>query len=305
MTRKTQIMLRRLIPYAAVLIIGALIVAGVIYFSGKSRIVPSETDADAQAVSDQDGSDEDQGIIDLDQDPVMEVESTESMIAAVDQVNVDKLIDRYYEAKSKDDAEELNNIVDTDTPYNEADLVDETQFVSRYDNFRTYVMPGITDNYFVVYVKYDIFFNGINTGAPALNRYIVVKDEDGYYYIYDKEVSGEFQSYLEQTEQSEIVAGLKKQVETELKEACDSNEDLKYLISMLSGEKEPDSTDTDIQDYDGGSTNASETVPEETDGTDASSSDPEGSGADSTDEPSASEDTDSYETQEFTEDGNS
>ena len=285
MTRKTQIMLRRLIPYAAVLIIGALIVAGVIVFAGKSKKVPPETEGEPQQAGITDSTeDEQEGIIDLDPEINTEPEVTEPQIAAVDQVNVDKLIDRYYEAKINDDAAELNNIVDTDEPYNEADLVDETQFISRYDNFRTYVIPGITDNYFVVYVKYDIFFNGINTGAPSLNHFIVVKDEDGYYYIYNKEVSGEFQSYLEQTEQSEIVQGLKEQVETELKAACDSNEDLKYLISMLSGDKDKDSQ-TNVPDIDGGSTEASDSSSE-------SESAPE-------------EETESFETQEFTEDGNS
>ncbi len=286
MTRKQQIMLRRLLPYAAVLFIGALIVAGVIIFAGKSRKVPAETDTEPMQSGEADSTEDEQGIIDLDTEgAVTETEPTNPPISAVDQVNVDKLIDRYYEAKINDNAEELNNIVDTDEPYNEADLVDETQFISHYDNFRTYVIPGITDNYFVVYVKYDIFFNGINTGAPSLNHFIVVKDEDGYYYIYNKEVSGEFQSYLEQTEQSEIVMGLKEQVESELKAACDSNKDLELLISMLKGEKEETGSQTDIQDYDGGNTTEADT-----------SSDAEDT---------AGEESESFETQEFTEDGNS
>ena len=163
--------------------------------------------------------------------------NADSRIPATDQLNVEKLIDQYYEAKINGDADELNKIVDTDEPYNKADLADETQFISHYDNFRTYVIPGITDNNFVVYVKYDTFFNGINTGAPSLNCFIVIKAEDGYY-IYNKEISGEFQSYLEQTEQSEIVMGLKAQVESELKDACDSNKDLYILISMLRDDKD-------------------------------------------------------------------
>ena len=290
MTRKTQIMLRRLIPYVAVLLVGALIVVGVIVFAGKSKIDPEETEKQTDEAPKTDESDDEQSIIELDTEPT-EPEPTEPPIAAVDQVNVDALIDRYYEAKINDDAEELNKIVDTDESYNEADLVDEMQFISKYDNFRTYVIPGITDNYFVVYVKYDIFFNGINTGAPALNRFIVVKDEDGYYYIYDKEVSGEFESYLEQTEQSEIVQGLKNQVDTELKEACDSNEDLKYLISMLNGGK--DKENTEVQDYDG----ATSEPAQETD-TDTV---PEGG----ENEDGSADESESFETQEFNENANS
>ena len=98
-----------------------------------------------------------------------------------------------------------------------------------------------------------------------------------------EQFSQKFQSYLEQTEQSEIVQNLKDQVEKELEEACASNEDLKYLISMLSGDKD-EVKDTDIRDYDGASTEATETAEGET---------------------PASEESESFETQEFIEDDNS
>ena len=72
-------------------------------------------------------------------------------------------------------------------------------------------------------------------------------------------------------------------MEKELEEACASNEDLKYLISMLSGDKD-EVKDTDIRDYDGASTEATETAEDET---------------------PASEESESFETQEFIEDDNS
>jgi len=149
---------------------------------------------------------------------------------------VDLLIDRYYTAKINSDAEELNKIVEAETEYDSASLLEEVNIIDKYDNFHTYVIPGLTDNYFIVYVKYDIFFNGIVTGAPALNHFIVAKDNDGFYYIYDKSVSGEFKSFLEETEKSKTVLKLREQVENELLEARKKNADLDYFLALLGGE---------------------------------------------------------------------
>ncbi len=214
-------MIRKVFPYISVLLIAGLILLGVLLFTKNNDDTDSTSEADTSSVD----------VIEVTETTTEE--ETGPTISAVDALHVDALVDRYYEAKINDNAEELNNIVDTDREYNVADLADETQFISKYDNFKTYSLPGPTDNYFIVYVTYDIYFNGINTGAPSLNHFVITKDSDGYYYIYDRELSGEFQAYLEETERSEVVMALKQQVETDLEEACEENEDLKYLIAML------------------------------------------------------------------------
>lgn len=221
MTRKTQRLIRKVFPYISVLLIAGVILLGVLLFTKNDDNTDATKEADTTSAE----------VIEVTETTTEE--ETGPTISAVDAMHVDALVDRYYEAKLSDNAEDLNSIVDTDRDYTVADLADETQFISKYDNFKTYSLPGPTDNYFIVYVTYDIYFNGINTGAPSLNHFIITKDSDGYYYIYDRELSGEFQAYLEETERSEVVMGLKKQVEDELEAACESNEDLKYLIAML------------------------------------------------------------------------
>ena len=82
MTKKTQTMLRRLIPYAAVLLIGALIVVGVIVFAGKSKIVPDETNKQSDAVPENGDTDdeEQQSVIEIDTEST-ETKPTEPSIA--------------------------------------------------------------------------------------------------------------------------------------------------------------------------------------------------------------------------------
>ena len=240
MSRKTQRLLRKLFPYFCVLVIGIMIVLGVALFAYPKEKDPAET----EAASTDAPSSEDLTVIEESTTP-SETEPELPTVSALDAVNVDSLIDRYYEAKINSNAEELNNIVDSETEYSDGDLAYEPeQFIEKYDNFKTYIIPGITDEYFVVYVRYDIFFNGIKTGAPALNHFIVQKDADGFYYIYDKAISGEFQTYLEETENSETVQDLKKQVDDELAAACEADIDLKYLIELLNGPAETEAPET-------------------------------------------------------------
>jgi len=228
MTRKTQQKLRKLYPYFGVVIIGLLIVLGVFLFAKKKEEVRPSIIVDTSQATDP--------VIIETTTEVTETSSEGPSVPAIDAVNVDKVIEKYYTAKLANDADALNNIVECEKPYTVADLADETQFISKYGNFTTYVLPGITDNYFIVYVKYNIYFNGIDTGAPALNHFICVKDSDDCYYIYDKAISGEFQTYLEETEKSDTVLRLKEQVETELASACASDTDLLYLMELLNGD---------------------------------------------------------------------
>ncbi|MBQ9910805.1 MAG: hypothetical protein IJM50_04845 [Lachnospiraceae bacterium] len=237
MTRRTQEKIRKLFPYISVLIIGVLIVLGVWLFAEKTEPSPVPQPSTQEQTPPPSSTEKET------ETPATTTEAPETepelpTANAIDAVNVDRLIGRYYAAKLKDDADELNLIVEGDRPYDVASLSNETQFISKYDNFLTYVIPGISDNNFIVYVKYDIFFNGIKTGAPALNHFVCVKDGVEYR-IYNKDISSEFAAYLNDTENSDTVLRLKQQVEDELAAACAADEDLKYLMELLNG---PDSS---------------------------------------------------------------
>lgn len=250
MSRKTQRFLRKLFQYLAVVIIACLVILGVWMFTDddddtQDPVILSENASDLTEAPQTDPNSGTAAEAFPAEAQTLPAE-TAPTVPAVDAMNADQLVDRYYEAKINDDAESLNEIVDSEKTYNVAELVDETQIITSYDNFQTYVIPGLTDDYMIVYVRYDIFFNGITTGAPALNHFIVAKEPDGTYVIYDRPVSAEFQAYIEETENSEMVQNLKREVDDELTAACEMNEDLKYLIAMLS--EEPGETETEPQE---------------------------------------------------------
>ncbi|MBR0088172.1 MAG: hypothetical protein IJL98_10605 [Lachnospiraceae bacterium] len=241
MNGKNQSGTHKLLRYLAVVLAGLLIVAAV-WFGTRNfeKIKPTNETADTTASGNgsEDTAASHSTTASQETTPSESETSGDPTVSEADMMNVDRLIDRYYSAKINDNAEELNKIVDADTPYDESSLQEENQFIEKYDNFHTYVLPGLTDNYFVVYVRYDIFFNGISVGAPSLNHFIVAKADEDHFYIYDKAVSDEFRSYLETTEQSEFVTDLRHQVENDLEEACEKNADLKFLMQLLNGDTE-------------------------------------------------------------------
>lgn len=171
-------------------------------------------------------------------------EETLPTAAALDVGRIEILMEDYYLAKVENDVDKLNRIIESDTVYTLADLTGESQYIDRYDNFRNYVMPGVSEEYFVVYVTYDLYFRGIDTGAPALNRFIIAKDTGGNYFIYDRKVTQEFTDYLAKLDASPTIEGLRKQVEDGLKKACESDVDLDQLIRLLNtGETQAPSTE--------------------------------------------------------------
>ncbi len=225
--RKRNRFTRVYFKYITVLILGLMVVLGVVLFArargtnddqlpeNSESTLPDSTDPVESA--------------DLTTEPL----PTEPTISAVDSMKVTELMRLYYQAKVDDNIAALNQIVDSDVEYNDADVLSDAQFVDCYDDFNTYVMNGADEDSFIVYVKYNIYFKGISTGAAALNHFYVVRTESGDLVIYDRPLSEEQQAALTETENSEPVQRLKEQVEGELAEACELNPDLKYLMAML------------------------------------------------------------------------
>ena len=249
MSRKTQRQFLKVLCYVAVVLIGALIVGGIFILTGNGKNDPGKQN-ESRTENASGGSQEaaEPGKTDG-QESKADSFTADAEVPTVpeeDGISVNELIDRYYTAKITGDSEALNEIVDAETTYNETEIRKETQYIVKYDDFTSYTMPGPTEEYYVVYVRYNMYFSGIETGAPALNRFVVMKGEDGNFYIVDKELSGEFQEFLKEQENTDTVKKLRTEVNLDLQAACDKDPDLAYLMNVLNGntptESAPEST---------------------------------------------------------------
>ena len=214
--------LKKFVPYGVVILVAALSVLLVTILTKPEEKIPEETTAETTEETTTE----------------TETEAPFPTASALDVFHIETLMNTYYEAKVNNDVETLNQIIESDTKYTLADLTGESQYIERYDNFRNYVAPGLAEEYFVVYVTYELYFCGIDTGAPALNRFIIAKDTSGNYFIYDRKVSQEFENYLAELDASPTITGLREEVETNLKAACAADSDLNELIRLLTGKED-------------------------------------------------------------------
>lgn len=172
---------------------------------------------------------------------------------------INQLIKQYFSAKRDADADLLNTIVETWTPFKAASLAEEAQYISEYSDIYTYATPTNSEEFYITYVTYKIYFNGIQEGAPSLNRFVIRKESKGdtnSYYIYNKELDPTLSDFIDRTEELATVVNLKKAVEKELKEACDRNADLNSLIRFLEEGITPSRSESETADS--SSSNSSE-----------------------------------------------
>ena len=208
------------LPYAAVVLVAALAVFLVFFLTRSDPDEPSSSESD-----------------------VSSTEETKTPVSVQDALAMEDLIRRYYDAKMEADAETLNRIVVSEKEYNAADLASDANIIEKYDNYKTYMVTSDEEDYFIVYVTYDMYFLGIKEGAPALNRFVLKRDGSGFV-IYDRFVSQAFEDGLMETEETAVVKNLKKQVEDDLQAACEANGDLKELMKFLEGNVEETEPET-------------------------------------------------------------
>ncbi|NLK28255.1 MAG: hypothetical protein GX306_07930 [Clostridiales bacterium] len=102
---------------------------------------------------------------------------------------IQSLFEDYYTAKKSCDMDKLKSLISdpsnikTFLPSIE-NLQDKTQYIDDYRNIKPYIKKSAEDNAYIAYVYHEIKFTGINTMAPGLSKFYLVKGEDGKYKIF-------------------------------------------------------------------------------------------------------------------------
>lgn len=211
--------LKQLLPYIAIILVAACLVAAVILVTGRRGIYDNANPSIVELDKSSAPSETDSGRIEQDTNPE---------IAA--------LVQRYFEAAKTADADTLNQIVETDTSFDAERLKMESEYIESYSNISCYTIPGIVDGTYIVYVYYEVKFLTIDTKAPSLVRFYICENSDGSMYINRRAMDGEVASYMHEVENWQEIRDLSTDVNNKLKEAIDSDDKLKQFVAMLSGE---------------------------------------------------------------------
>lgn len=156
--------------------------------------------------------------------------------------DIQKLMEKYFEAKLNCDVAALGQIVYPVEGYTveglENDLgIPESESFRRVEDFQNivcYTKPGLLQDTYVVWVYYETKYVNVETAAPCMFKAYVCTDDTGVY-IYNGAIEGEISNYLDEVSQDEDVVALVNSVNQQLEEACNHDESLNHIYEILWG----------------------------------------------------------------------
>lgn len=148
---------------------------------------------------------------------------------------VNTLIESFYAAWGQKNVDAMKELTDNFSSTDETKVVNAT-YIEGYDNIQVYTKKGLDENSYVVFVSYDLKFQGIDTPAPGLSELYVTRDDSGNWKIHNDESDQEVQECIEKTRQEEDVQELISQEEERYNKALDSDEELKTYLEQLGKE---------------------------------------------------------------------
>lgn len=143
---------------------------------------------------------------------------------------INELINTYYKALEEYDADTYNQIVDSEKDMTVERLKKSGEFIEGYQNITIYTKKGLLDDSYIAFISFDIKFINIETLAPSLVQRYICKDDQGNVYIYDGDLDGEVNTYIQEMMESDDVKELSKDVDSRFNAAVASDQLLADLL---------------------------------------------------------------------------
>lgn len=128
------------------------------------------------------------------------------------------LIKNYYAAKIDCNTKKLKSMfTDSSKVESHKQLQKKTEYIEDYRKIKCFVKKGVEKDSYIVYVYHEVKITGINTAAPSLAKFYVVKNSKGNYKIYTGDMNPQLRLYFDERNNDTDVQKLIK--ETNLKSA--------------------------------------------------------------------------------------
>lgn len=220
--------LRYIILVVGILLLLALIFFGIRAVSGVINNGGDDTNSEQNADSSENG--------DTSIEPSESATPTATPVDPLEKnayPEVNTLINTYYKALGDRDVDTLKTLVDNFDPSEEA-KIKNAQYIDGYSEVEVYTKPGMTEDAYVVFAKYNYLCSGISTPVPALSQLYVVKDETGSYKISQTaENDATIQAYISELMGDEDVKKLVADTQEAYDSAQESDTDLKEFLDNL------------------------------------------------------------------------
>ena len=138
------------------------------------------------------------------------------------------LIDKYYQAKISCDTDKLKSIsTHPDAVLDKKDLEILVDGIDEYLNMKCYVKRTYQEDFYIVWVYYDIKFIGLDTYAPSLAKFYIQKNAYGEFKNFDGELDDTMATYIKARNDDTDVIELMKNTEKLADEAKAKDENLR------------------------------------------------------------------------------
>ncbi len=156
---------------------------------------------------------------------VPEVPLEENAVAAVNE-----LMNSYYAALEDADIEKLEQLVNYISEVDKLGIQKKSKYIDKYNNIVCYTKKGPVEDSYIVFAYQDVKFYDYDTLVPSLSTFVVYKNEEGSYYIYEGELDDNVFQYFDALSTQDDVKNLCKTVEAKYNEAIGSDVALEEFI---------------------------------------------------------------------------
>ncbi|MDF2609576.1 MAG: hypothetical protein K0R92_1050 [Lachnospiraceae bacterium] len=125
-----------------------------------------------------------------------ETQAPEVVVLKDAKKDINTLITKYLSAKISGKAEDFKTLVNDSKLLDIEDIQRKTKYIEAYENVKSYVVEGPTEDSYIVYAYHEVKFSGIDTLAPAMNEFYVTLSQEGKPQIYLGEIDSETAEYL-------------------------------------------------------------------------------------------------------------
>ena len=140
----------------------------------------------------------------------------------------------YYTAKNNCDIDKLKTMLTVPDKVESAEeLKSRTEYIDDYRNIEVYVKKSYEEDAYIVFVYHEIKFTSVNTPAPGLSKFYVVKDGEGNLKVYSGTMDSKLSEYYVMRNNDADITELIEKTNNAGKEARNKDSDLATFWSAM------------------------------------------------------------------------
>lgn len=157
-----------------------------------------------------------------------------------------EMMEKYFKARKSCDVNKISAVYGGGLSSEQLEkervtMEDEVRYYQNFHNLVCYTVPGLTADSLIVYARYDIKFRQAETEAPSMMACYAKSTGDGSWYLV-AELTPEEAEYLDTVNHSDAVQSMASEVNTGLRSALESDENLLAVYYSLTAEPEAEET---------------------------------------------------------------